>query len=951
MILVAVLIAAASSPAGLKLLQKGKPAEGVVVFEKALQKSPVNPALANDLGFAYERAGRRAEAERLYRRAIALEPARFYAYGNLAHLLTTAPDRWDRADDVLAFLEQGLARAPPPGLVPLSLRIADFERSVGRTAQARARLGSLRELKLAADDERQVSGLLERIAREERTRAVEDWPEPLPSAEQAETLGRAEEQLAAGGASVALRAVEPLCAALPAWRSARWLRARALESVGRVDEAARDLSVLVQLSPSHAGAWRRLGEILAVHGGILEADRADEALRQALAIEPSWTWLWLSRARVALRRGRPQDAFRYVQRAGTTDDETRRLEQLARAQAQAAASLGTRQAPTQHEPSPEARALYQQAEEWRIAPELEQDDLRRALQLSPGYVDAAAALFSLAHVVPEATLQALHDDGPALLDLAAQVHRAGAPSAFVEPWIDRAIALGAPEALFDRARLRAESGARDGALADLLAYVASAPRPLHLEEARSLRAQLVPARRADPIDVEARLQLADDRPEAALVALGGACAAGLPSSRLLSLGEVHEFEGDPAGAAACYALAAKADPRDAAPLQRLARAAARAPDRELIAPLRLAAARGIADAELALSLLEPARRAAHLDRFLAAAPPDDPFLPEARAARDALLRKSTAEAEVRERRVLALALLGFALAVLAAWIFWAGVSVETALRRAPGLFPALARAVAEVRHDVIKHRASVLGMAAERPAEVARALLEPAPASSVVAHSYERLRAAGRAQGVSLRRLAREKSFGPLVRDLARAEVALRKGALDALPQLDARIRTLHSSRMAALLRLGPRTRLDAGAVASWIHAVEAEVREGGSSWTSPSILLQGMEVEFPVERGALSAIFANLLRNAQAAAGPEGRVIVRLSRERDAAGRDLHLLLVGDSAEGSLSLEAIESRESGRGLAIVRDLTREWHGHLVVRSEEAPWRKAVGACFPAPQA
>jgi len=46
---------------------------------------------------------------------------------------------------------------------------------------------------------------------------------------------------------------------------------------------------------------------------------------------------------------------------------------------------------------------------------------------------------------------------------------------------------------------------------------------------------------------------------------------------------------------------------------------------------------------------------------------------------------------------------------------------------------------------------------------------------------------------------------------------------------------------------------------------------------------MKGMEVEFPVERGALSTIFANLLRNAQAAA-EGGEVIVRLGEERDAA-------------------------------------------------------------------
>jgi len=57
--------------------------------------------------------------------------------------------------------------------------------------------------------------------------------------------------------------------------------------------------------------------------------------------------------------------------------------------------------------------------------------------------------------------------------------------------------------------------------------------------------------------------------------------------------------------------------------------------------------------------------------------------------------------------------------------------------------------------------------------------------------------------------------------------------------------------------------------------------------------------------------------------------------------------LLVGDSAAAALTLEAVEARESGRGLAIVRDLVRKWRGHLVIRDEAPPFTKVVGACFP----
>src|SRR6185369_11144556 len=66
--------------------------------------------------------------------------------------------------------------------------------------------------------------------------------------------------------------------------------------------------------PGDARAWRRLGEILAEHGGVLEADRADAALREAMALEPSWYELWLLRAKVAIRQGRSQDALRLLDR-------------------------------------------------------------------------------------------------------------------------------------------------------------------------------------------------------------------------------------------------------------------------------------------------------------------------------------------------------------------------------------------------------------------------------------------------------------------------------------------------------------------------------------------------------------------------------------------------------------------------------------------------------------
>src|SRR5205085_11849662 len=125
---------------------------------------------------------------------------------------------------------------------------------------------------------RRMRELLDRAAEDERARSFEDWPEPLPDAAQRAALLSAEQKLAANEARGALAAAEALCAAQPAWRAARWLRARALDAMGRLDEEARELRVLTQLAPSDAHAWRSLGQILAEHGGVLEVERADAAL-------------------------------------------------------------------------------------------------------------------------------------------------------------------------------------------------------------------------------------------------------------------------------------------------------------------------------------------------------------------------------------------------------------------------------------------------------------------------------------------------------------------------------------------------------------------------------------------------------------------------------------------------------------------------------------------------
>jgi tetratricopeptide (TPR) repeat protein len=916
---------------GMARLRAGRLDEAAALFANAVAHDPANATFLTDYGFALGKLGRRAEAESALRTAIEKEPARFYAYVNLADLLAGDPARWERPDAALALLEKGLdaTKNDRKGRFGLLVAIAGFERAVGRTGAARARLQPL----LAPDaapltraQRKRVLDLLDAIALDERAHALEDWPAPAPAL--------ARERLA---------------------------HADALEREGRVDEAIRELEIVVNLAPSNAHAWRSLGRLLALHGGALELDRADEALRQALALEPAWTDLRELRARIARRRS---------------------------ASSPPAASAGAHHAP----PSEHARTLYQEAEEWLDVGDpagLGRDLLEQALADSPAFVPAALSLYALTGTVSPATVDALADDGPGLWALAAGVRKLGRPGAtgaadseaLVRPWIDRAVALDVQDARFARAAARAAAGDRAGALADLVAYVAREPSPDHLEEARALRAGLSePARhgataadaRAAP-QLVARIRLLEERPDAALRALGGPCAPGIAPDRLLALGLVHEYADRRAAARACYELAGDVG------IERLARLDARLPDGELggVAavdrqPLARAADRGSAAAAWTMARLaardgDTATALLATDRALAlaaAAPNEaDLWTPDAQtaAARWRYAAWDAARARRERRRY---AVLWGAVLLLAAVLTWArwrwrGRTVSAALAHRPALFPEVARAVAEIRHDVLKHRAGVLGLIAddeqERRAEIARAMLQPQPTSAVVAGIYQHLAQAAGGVGVTLRPLGREPVFGALARDLARTETLLERpsGGVPELLELDGRLRGPHAEALAGLLRQGPRTRVDAAVLSAWITAVEAERRQSSAAWTAPALALAEMALEFPVEEPALAAIFANLLRNAEAAVAgatpgaPAPRVLIRLDRERDVTGRQSVGLYVGDSAAAALSMADVEGRESGRGLAIVRDLVRQWRGQLTVRPEPAPLTKVVGASFP----
>ena len=437
------------------------PDRAVALFEQALVEDPNDADAATNLGQALMRLGRGEAAETAFRRAIELAPGRATAYAQLAELWSRDPRRWQRRDEMMGLLRLGLERVAgdPVGRVALTLSVANFERSIGRTRAASARLEALAPASLSPAQRQRVLDLVEAVRTEEQARALVDWPEPAVTPAERAVLETAEGALARGEAQGALQATERLARTQAGWWAVHGLRARAWEALGRYDDAERELTVLLQLAPSQARAWRRLGLLLATHGGALDAERADEALRHALVREPGWWDLWLVRAQVAVRRGRLDDARRWLERyLGEAPDrvgdaEVRGLRRTLEAQPSpvqapatpVAPTLAVRRAPP---PSDRARALYREAIEWlnvgdpgEQAPTL----LTAALEESPGYVSAAVTAYAVLGWVPERTVRALWGDGEALLELAQRVRALGRSAAareLVLPWVDRAVALG-----------------------------------------------------------------------------------------------------------------------------------------------------------------------------------------------------------------------------------------------------------------------------------------------------------------------------------------------------------------------------------------------------------------------------------------------------------------------------------------------------------------------------
>lgn len=354
----------------------------------------------------------------------------------------------------------------------------------------------------------------------------------------------------------------------------------------------------------------------------------------------------------------------------------------------------------------------------------------------------------------------------------------------------------------------------------------------------------------------------------------------------------------------------------------------------------------------------PAEARAHLERYRAAERSGD-FDGPAADLQDQLERRSL------QQRWVGLGGIG-GLAVLApvAWVWHrSGSTVAQLLERAPDAWPDVARIASAVRHEVLKHNASMLPVLAdaleagdlETAVWGADKLLGSRGAVARFAEHVRALEKVGRVHGVRLN-LRRDPVFGPLVRGmrrLLRLEVDLRAGRRRAAGELRILSGVFNQEGYRALGELVRRAVL-LPVEPALLQGVWDQVRREPAFREAEAVRLSldlpAETVVLRVYRSELEDILANLLRNALSAtleAGATPEIGLVLATEEDwITGLERVVLRVRDHAPRRLSTVLIRSRYVERGLGLTVDLISRNGGSIHVEDEPG-WSKAVVVRLP----
>ena len=308
-------------------------------------------------------------------------------------------------------------------------------------------------------------------------------------------------------------------------------------------------------------------------------------------------------------------------------------------------------------------------------------------------------------------------------------------------------------------------------------------------------------------------------------------------------------------------------------------------------------------------------------------------------------------------------LLALGMPLLWRWRRRAGVGLDALLERSPRTYAEVARVLAAIRHEVLKHHTTVLDQVADAVEDgddalvawAASRLFGPGGAVERFDEHVQELVRLGEREGVHLNLLHRDPTFGPLLQamaELAGVERALGRGGHELVGQLrrlsvalniDGYLALGRELRRLCLLDIDERVLSEA-----WSAAV-GEAAHG--AWREVELVLDhpGEAMWVRMYRADLHDVLVNLLRNAVEASLDDGepRVGVRVAVDEDwITGLERVELRVLDTSPRRLTTAQVRGRFVGRGLGLAVDLATRSGGAVHVEDEDG-WCKAVVVRLP----
>ena len=293
-----------------------------------------------------------------------------------------------------------------------------------------------------------------------------------------------------------------------------------------------------------------------------------------------------------------------------------------------------------------------------------------------------------------------------------------------------------------------------------------------------------------------------------------------------------------------------------------------------------------------------------------------------------------------------------------------GISMHVFLREEPRCFHDVARVLAGMRHEVLKHNTTLLPAVAEAlergdrgPALDASGILIGGQGADGVITLWERyiaeLEAIGQSHGRRLSLRYTDPQIAPMCqafRSLRQLAPQLHKAKPQTLvPQIRSishALNTVGYAELGKLLHEVCVLEIDRAVLEAAWRRIAREPGLVGRGLEAPVLSLE-CEVQVRVFREDLVDILANLLRNAcdavlENCAEEERRVGIRIVEEMDfVTGLSWVAIRVLDSAPGPLTDAMLKDRQIGRGVGLAMDLAKRSQGSLKVEDEPG-WAKAV---------